>query len=342
MLNINYKSFFGTVCLLCVTLCMVAQQGIGTFGNTYIHSNSEIGIHSKLYFNSGNGENPGIIVTNRNADAPGKVSFMKSDSWENATHDRHVDGYVKIYSDEPFTFPVGNMGHYKPISIDGAAGTSATYVYDDAVNLHNVDVLDSNAGIGSVSVTEYWIVDGTSDTRITLHWDESSLINELVDGNLNNLNIVGWNGVQWETIPSSIVSSINALDSDVNFGSIQTDESVVPSDYSVITFGSIIDAQHQENEFGSVFNQETIEMTVFPNPTLSLGTLNIDYTISGTAEATLVVIDGAGQVIYQQQLESQKEIMQLPAIEHSAGNYQVGIITNNNSRSFRTVVVAPE
>lgn len=344
MFNIINTSFLAFCVSSLMFFSLSGQNGIGTFGNTYIHSNSEIGIHSKLYFNSGKGESPGIIITNRNADSPGMISFMKSSDWENAANDRHVDGYCKIYSEDTFTFPIGNLGHYKPLTIEGAYGTSAAYVYANAVTLHDVEPLaiSDNDQLGSVSEAEYWILNGDNETRFTLHWNESSNINELVDGNIENLRIVGWNGTSWEVIPSLVLNDSEFV-SDMSEGSIQTDNAIIPDAYEAITFGSVISSPQADSEFGSVFNGEQIDLTVFPNPTLSLANLNLDYKISGMKDgALLVVIDGAGQLVYKQELENEKDLIQLPYIDNTPGNFQIGIITDNNSKAFRTVIVSPE
>ena len=339
MLKLNNKIYIAVLAVL-VTISVSGQNGIGVFGNTYIHSNSEVGIHSKMYFNSGSGDNAGIVITNRNIDSPGMVSFMKSDAWENAADDRHIDGYCKIYSDDTFTFPIGNMGYFKPITISGAYGTSAAYTYGDAVLHYNTETVNMDSDLGSVSSSEYWILNGSNLTAVTLHCNDSSQLETFVGQNIENLRVVGWNGSSWEIIPAILD---NSKSPDLNEGSITTVSEIVPDDYEIITFGSSIETVRTESEFGSIFKGESIDLTVFPNPTVSLTDLNLDYQVSGdNSEVRAVVIDAAGQMIYEQKLDEVKDIIQLPFINHTGGMYQIGIITNNGSKAFRTVIVSPE
>lgn len=341
MLKLNNKILIALIAVL-YAFNVTAQSGIGVFGNTYIHSNSEIGVHSKMYFNSGSGDNAGIVITNRNAESPGMVSFMKSDSWENAADDRHIDGYCKIYSDEAFTFPVGDMGYFKPISISGAAGTSAAYVYGDAIAHYDFDQDLKAVDLGTVSDKEYWIINGSSSTTVTLHWDDNSELATFVDHDIQNLRIVGWNGTSWEVIPS-IIDDTHAVSNGLNSGSITTEYEITPDNFEVITFGSVLQSVRADSDFGSTFNGEQIDLTVFPNPTISLSNLNLDYNVSDiNADIRIVVIDGAGQMIYNQEVEESNAIVQLPYIEHAGGTYQIGIMTSNGSKTFRSVIVAPE
>lgn len=356
----NFKLSALTILLFVLTAVGVSAQNIGSFGNAYLHSGAEVGMHGQLIFNNnGAGTHPGLIVTSRNSLNPGVFAFGNNGTWIKADDDKHVDGFVKVYSDKSFTFPIGNLGKYQPITISGAAGTSAAYFYDnvaklpfidDAVSFRASEVSETNVRI---SEEEYWDVRGDNPTKLTLHWDHDSAIELLSDGNLENLTVVGWNGNAWEVLSSSVdLNLVEVTKSSGDFtgetssfaiGSITTNDAIVPNDYSVITFGALTneDAESSQTEFGSeLASDETIEFTLFPNPTTNLADVNIDYDISQTnSEATLVVLNSQGEMIYNRALTSKSDIINLSHQETTSGMYHIGIYTENGSKVFKPLVV---
>jgi len=359
MTNFKLSAFMTMWCIL-AAYCLSAQMT--SYGNMYIHHGAEIFVHGKLIFNANNGAgtHPGIITTSRHSQSPGVVSLMGSE-WENAAEDRFVDGYVKVYNDNPFTFPIGNLGNFQPISISGASGTTAAYIYDDArklpfidssVSLRSSEATTSDTNVRASDV-EYWDLRGEKATKVTLHWDVNSTIEHLTNGDLSNLTVVGWNGSSWEVISSSVdqnvfyatesPASFSGESSTYSFGSITTDGDIVPDDYDVITFGvlSSEDLKDGETEFGSeLVNNETIELTLFPNPTTDLSNINIDYDLSQTqSDATLVIFDSRGETVYTKQLLEKEAVINLSYQGNTSGVYHIGIYTENGSKVFKPVVI---
>lgn len=340
-----------------------AQSGINSNGNVYVHSGSGMGVHGDLYFNNnGAGTHPGIIVTNRDSNNPGAVAFSNTASWKHAADDRHVDGFVSIYSNHAFTFPIGNLGYFKPVSISGGGyGTMAAYYHDNPLKLPYINsevktrTATSEENVNEtvkVSETEYWDVRGDRPTKLTLYWDTNSDIGQLANEELSGLTIVGWKGSTWEIISSSVdeymiditnyAASRSQGTSDIYSGSITTEE-IIPNDYDVFTFAVISSTANEGNiEFGSELNDnERIEMTVFPNPTSDLSLLNVDYDISDVqSDAYLVVYNAIGEIIFRQQLLETKSILQLPShSESTSGMYHIGIATDKGSKIFKPVVI---
>ena len=357
----NFKLSVFVILLFLLAAVGVSAQQATSYGNTYIQNGAEVGLHSKLvFYNNGAGANPGVIMTNRGSVNPGVVAFGNDASWENAADDRHIDGYVKVYSDKSFTFPIGNLGKFQPITISGAAGTTAAYFFDNVAKLPFIDNTISSRAVATsetnvrVSEEEYWDVRGDNPTKLTLHWDHDSTIELLSNGDLQNLTIVGWNGSAWEVLSSSVdynlvevtqsTGEFTGRESSFAIGSITTNDEIVPNDYSVITFGALSneDAEDSETEFGSeLATDETIELTLFPTPTTNLGDINIDYDITKTtSDATLVVLNSQGEMIYNLKLTSKsREIINLSHQESTSGMYHIGIYTENGSKVFKPVVV---
>jgi hypothetical protein len=92
-----------------------------------------------------------------------------------------------------------------------------------------------------VSIVEYWDIDGSNATPLTLTWDAGSAIAALTGSQLGKLTIVGWNGTQWEAIASKVdVTSVLNGSSDLTAGSITTTAAIAPDTYTAYTFASLI------------------------------------------------------------------------------------------------------
>ena len=118
----------------------------------------------------------------------------------NASNARYVDGNVRKIGTQAFTFPVGNLGKYAPISISAPSSPTdhftASYSFS---NPNNSSYLTTSLGSGlnKVSSTEFWLLNrtnGTSNVDVTLNFDASHSggISSLAD-----LRVALWNGSQW-------------------------------------------------------------------------------------------------------------------------------------------------
>ncbi len=246
--------------------CLQSQST--SFGNTFIHNDGESVIFGTHDFNKGSdGALPGIIGTQRttNNSKYGIIGFSDvSPGWKGIGDDSHVDGYVKKYGDDAFVFPIGDNGKFRPIAIDGASGTRAAYFKVDPASaitntLYGGDYQVLPVGgpfpqtsktddIVSVSDLEYWDIDGSVPTKVTLTWDIFSEIERITNDDLDRLTILGWDGDKWRVIPSekdllylrdsrSRPSFSGGISNKVR-GSITTIDSIIPDDYLVYTFGS--------------------------------------------------------------------------------------------------------
>lgn len=97
-----------------------------------------------------------------------------------------------------------------------------------------------------VSSKEYWDVNGSVLTRLSLSWNDKSDIKRLTNGGVKNLTIVGWNGNEWEIIPSTVdVMSLFGVGSGINLGSITTNDEIDLNAYSVFTLAGLIPDKFQ-------------------------------------------------------------------------------------------------
>lgn len=212
------KSIFFIFCLI-GTINIYGQ--LGTFGNTYIGQGLEMSIINAQHSFVSN-----AILTKRTAPR-GYLSFVGTSSYTGATNTSHVNGYVKTYMSNAFTFPIGNGSKLRPAGVSLA---SATAPIDAAYfgNNPTTDGYSSSAvasGVTNVSNVEYWDINGTTPARITLTWDANSGILST-----SSVKIVGWNGSQWVNIPATVDAGAS-----LSAGSITSTNTLAPDTYSVYT-----------------------------------------------------------------------------------------------------------
>lgn len=250
------KRVFGVLFLVLVSLTGKLYSQSASLGNTYIFSGTEMSVINVQhnFVNGGSGVLPGIVGTDRIA-PNGFLSFSGTASWTGASATSYVDGYVKTYETGNFIFPIGDNGIYRPVAVSASSptaplsaayyGVSGSTAITSSLKGGNESVLPSggpfatsNMGTGVISVdsNEYWDINGTTSAKITLSWGSESSIATLTNSDLSKLIIVGWNGTQWEAIPSIVdTTSLLGGTSGLEAGSITTNSALVPDSYSVYT-----------------------------------------------------------------------------------------------------------
>lgn len=209
------------------------------FGNTHVSSSSTIYLFETVSIE-------GIPSTDR-SNQKGEISFDESASWVGASDSSYIDGFTKKNGTSSFTFPVGDDNQYRPLAISGysASGQSASVSYYSEMP---ASVGSLGTDVDTMSMTEYWSVDGTGNTKVTLTWEASSEISNLTSGILSNLLMIAWDGLEWVEIPATIDS--NALNvnsacleytmnsSSLLQGSITSESEIDLSLYQAFSFGS--------------------------------------------------------------------------------------------------------
>jgi len=124
--------------------------------------------------------------------------------WTNTSDLSYVDGFVSKTGNSAFTFPVGDGGYYRPVSISAPTATTdcfaARYIYGDPNSAGYTRTLRDNSAI-RVSDKEYWVLNhtaGNSDVKLTLSWDATKT-SASMPSDLSKIRIVRWNGGKWVT-----------------------------------------------------------------------------------------------------------------------------------------------
>jgi hypothetical protein len=130
-----------------------------------------------------------------NTDATNFLNFV-NDATVSGTNDlSYVDGPVQKTGNDSFSFPVGDGGYYRPISISAPA--NATDAFTAQYFKTNPNMGSLPAYFYSISNCEYWQLDrtsGSSNISVTLSWNTNSCggITQSSD-----LRIAKWDGANW-------------------------------------------------------------------------------------------------------------------------------------------------
>jgi hypothetical protein len=153
-------------------------------------SNNSIRVSNELFLTSG------ILTSYPN----GLVILTDDALTSGASTLSYVDGPIRKIGNDPFTFPVGNLGNYAPISMSAPSSitdayTSTYFRSNGAIDFNNTLEL----GIDHISTCEYWQIDrttGSSQVLISPTWNVNSCgVTDLAD-----LLVVKWDSTLWRNI----------------------------------------------------------------------------------------------------------------------------------------------
>jgi len=151
-----------------------------------------------------------------------------------------VDGYTAMTQQQNFTFPVGDNQQLRPLILSSEIENplaKCAYFYENPGRPPSLDTsFDTQIkakDLGFISTTEFWRLEGSVPSSISISWNERSDIGALTD-NVNNIMVVGWSKAarQWVRLGSTVAVG------DLSIGFVSS-ESVIPNDYDAITFGTM-------------------------------------------------------------------------------------------------------
>ena len=232
---------------------------IKSYGKTIIENTGDMRVYKDWSFRTlAYSSSNGILGTERRMNKS-HISFMQGSSWSGASDKTYVDGYVRSFLTNKFVFPIGDNDQFKPVAVEKASSLNPTEAAYFAANPNSAitspfigsisEVLPAGgpvptnkkqSAVYQISSKEYWDVNGSELTRLTLSWNDKSDIKKLTNGGLKNLTIVGWNGNEWEIIPSNVDAfSVFGVSSNINLGSITTKDEIDLNAYSVYTLAGL-------------------------------------------------------------------------------------------------------
>lgn len=197
---------------------------------------TSLGITNDLSFVSGK------VITPRNNKTV-SLDFLNYRLYAGEGDNNHVDGYALTLGDLEFTFPIGDDDRLRPMRIpdqNSITTFKGAYYFSDpntqqSAFSNNAFTTDQKQiFLNNISNLEFWDLDGTIETTVTLTWDNQSDISLITD-NLENLRVVGWSDTEqkWIDLGQSNITG------DIDQGEI-TSNPFLPNDYVVITMGSAV------------------------------------------------------------------------------------------------------
>lgn len=229
--KIFLRFYFLRLSLFQIALILVPKLFWGQlYINTSIYIDEGVEFHIALpqtYFEQG------IVQTSR-SDNYGLLSFAPQASWESADLNSHVDGVVRMYTNEVFSFPLGNQRIVQPAQIDRLNTESPV---DLSFTFESFPSLEAERGISQVSNRFYWSLWGSEPARIALTWNIFSDLDQLTENDLNRLSIAGFDGSQWRIIESALDPTNFIYNSPSTFisGSIRSKNPINLESYSALT-----------------------------------------------------------------------------------------------------------
>ncbi len=220
------------------------------------------------------------------------LKYMEDSFYTGESSTSKIDGYSTIEKKQSFTFPIGDDNRLRPLTITSNAVNSlakCAYFYEDPNapstfdGSYNTDIMGN--GIFSVSYEEFWRLEGSVPSKVTLTWDERSNVGVLGEL-LRDLKVVGWSKEeqQWVNLGSTFVRG------EMIRGEI-TSDIFIPNDYEILTIGG------NEDIYETYSVKELDNYYLTPN-----GDGKNDYLVIDGMEAspnnTLEIFDRNGILVY--------------------------------------------
>ena len=191
-----------------------------------------LGITNELSFINGK------ILTDKN-DLSVSLNFINHNFYAGEDDDRHIDGYSQVEGLNEFSFPIGDDDRIRPMILPEQSQNTifkGAYFFEDPntpMTFNSSFLTDQKQiFIENINTNEFWDLDGSNETTITLTWDVFSYIPGITD-KIENLRVVGWSNAinKWVDLGRTAVSG-SLIKGQV------TSNNFIPNDYEVITIGS--------------------------------------------------------------------------------------------------------
>lgn len=213
--------------------------------NKTVFNNVEIGVVNNLELQTSLGVTnklsflEGKVVTPRN-EIGVSLDFMNHNFYIGEGNTRHVDGYASVIGSKDFNFPIGDDGRLRPMILSSQVSTTlfkGAYFFENpntpSTFSINFETSKRDTSLKNISNFEFWDLNGTTETSITLTWDGQSNIVAIAN-TIEELRVVGWNKTTkiWENLGNTNITG--NLDS----GTISSIP-FIPNTYEIITIGSV-------------------------------------------------------------------------------------------------------
>ena len=187
----------------------------------YVESDGQFFVKSNMDFTTSN-----TIVSVENG---GEFVLEAGSDW--GSDMEYVEGKVSVIGTGDTKIPVGDNGVYAPVTANHSGNITGSYVNSSPINGSNGNNVDAVADV------EYWEL--TGNATVTLPWNSSSNISDLVNNNggkLGSVAIVGYDNGTWDLISGT---ATNTVTGDLQEGDVTSDANneVNLNGFTQFTFG---------------------------------------------------------------------------------------------------------
>ncbi|MGI9546009.1 MAG: gliding motility-associated C-terminal domain-containing protein [Flavobacteriaceae bacterium] len=234
--NLGLAGFYGS------SLISVTGAFAPIFFDTEIANDTGVQLNTTI--NVGNNTNfvVGNFITPRNS-VDIYYNFLRDAFYVGSGDGSKIDGYATITDQQSFTFPVGDSQQLRPLILNSESLNSfarCAYFFEDPNNPSTFPGFDTALKprtINAISNREFWRLEGSVPSSITISWNSRSDIAALA-ADINEVTIMGWNkqAGRWLSLGNA------AIGGDLTNGFVSS-ETFVPDDFEVITFGSLAEPE---------------------------------------------------------------------------------------------------
>lgn len=229
--NLGLTGFYGTELITISGALSPILYDMELLNDRGVQLNTSLAVTNNTSFMVGD------IITPRAS--PGiNYNFLQNATHIGENNSSKVEGYAMISGKQDFSFPVGDVTQLRPLVINSNGSNAialCAYFYEDPNNpstFPGFNTAIKPRSIFGISTTEFWRLEGSVLSRVTLSWNPRSNISSLT-GDVNSITIMGWSksADQWVNLGRETLAG------DLSQG-IVSSAPFVPDDYEVLSFGS--------------------------------------------------------------------------------------------------------
>lgn len=145
-----------------------------------------------------------LLAGNIISDATNYITMRDNSTVFNASDNAFVDGPLQKSGNDPFTFPVGKNGVYRPIEISAPPSSLAQFkgeFFPSDPHLSGYNHGFKDATLDHISNCEYWILDRTNTfngVNVKLYYDSYGTSSCSGVDNQSELAVARWDGSMWK------------------------------------------------------------------------------------------------------------------------------------------------
>ena len=217
-------------------------------------------------------------------------NFLAGSSVSGGSNASHIDGPVLKTGNTAFTFPVGNDGIYRPVSISAPSNAThqfrAQYFFVEQAFGSNWD-----PSFYTISGCEYWQLDrtiGTSNVTVGLSWNSADCSGPYITS-LPELRVTRWTGAIWQDLGNGGTTG------DANNGTITTSAAVTSfSPFTLATTSAVNPLPVELLYFKGETENRMVKLEWKTASELNNDYFSIERSVDGTHYAELGRVDGNG------------------------------------------------